>query len=387
MGSCWKKTIATLLAIVLFLCCAPTVSAAEAAPDIQTVPSLSGEVTVSPLLRVAGPAPGDTTDYQTTLEAAAEILRAGFVAREPVVTVGYTTKNYDEQLMYDVLDLAYAHTGVPTEGDYLRWHLGECQIALNGYVVGDTYYLILRYTPEYYTSALQEAYMDRKVKDFLDELNVYQATDYEKVSAIYDAICENVTYDHLGLALGISKLPYTAYSALVLEKAVCQGYSSLFYRLALELGVDARLIAGRGNNEDHGWNIVKLQGKYYNVDTTWDTTQRQFGLPYQHFLRGTENFTDHVAGSEYRTAAFLAAYPLSEADFSPEVSPTPGDIDGNEAVTSDDVVQLLLHISLPGMFPIDADADFTGDGAVTSDDVIQLLLHLSLPELFPLTKS
>lgn len=62
----------------------------------------------------------------------------------------------------------------------------------------------------------------------------------------------------------------------------------------------------------------------------------------------------------------------------------PGDIDGNEEVDSDDVVQLLLHISMPDLFPIEADADFTGDGKVTSDDVVQLLLHISMPDMFPL---
>ena len=62
----------------------------------------------------------------------------------------------------------------------------------------------------------------------------------------------------------------------------------------------------------------------------------------------------------------------------------PGDIDGNEVVNSDDVVQLLLHISLPDMFPISTDADYTHDGVVNSDDVVQLLLHISLPDIFPL---
>lgn len=62
----------------------------------------------------------------------------------------------------------------------------------------------------------------------------------------------------------------------------------------------------------------------------------------------------------------------------------PGDLDGNEVVNSDDVIQLLLHISLPDIFPILTDADYTHDGVVNSDDVIQLLLHISLPDLFPL---
>lgn len=61
-----------------------------------------------------------------------------------------------------------------------------------------------------------------------------------------------------------------------------------------------------------------------------------------------------------------------------------GDIDGNGIVTSDDVIRLLLYVSMPSMFPIDAEADFTGEGSVTSDDVIRLLLYVSMPGMFPL---
>ncbi len=61
-----------------------------------------------------------------------------------------------------------------------------------------------------------------------------------------------------------------------------------------------------------------------------------------------------------------------------------GDINNDQKVDSDDVVQLLLHISLPNIFPVDINVDFTGDGVVTSDDVVRLLLHISLPNMFPL---
>ena len=62
----------------------------------------------------------------------------------------------------------------------------------------------------------------------------------------------------------------------------------------------------------------------------------------------------------------------------------PGDLDGNGEVNTDDVYALLLHISLPDMFPIKGNADFNGDGNATTDDVFQLLLHISLPDMFPL---
>lgn len=62
----------------------------------------------------------------------------------------------------------------------------------------------------------------------------------------------------------------------------------------------------------------------------------------------------------------------------------PGDIDGNFVVNRDDVVQLLLHVSMPDAFPIAVPADYTGDGNISRDDVVQLLLHVSMPDAFPL---
>lgn len=62
----------------------------------------------------------------------------------------------------------------------------------------------------------------------------------------------------------------------------------------------------------------------------------------------------------------------------------PGDLDGNGEVNTDDVFKLLLHISLPDIFPVSTNVDFTGDGLITTDDVFRLLLHISLPDIFPL---
>ena len=61
-----------------------------------------------------------------------------------------------------------------------------------------------------------------------------------------------------------------------------------------------------------------------------------------------------------------------------------GDISGNRIVNRDDVIQLLLHVSMPEEFSITVPADFTGDGKVNREDVIQLLLHVSMPGAFPL---
>ena len=64
----------------------------------------------------------------------------------------------------------------------------------------------------------------------------------------------------------------------------------------------------------------------------------------------------------------------------------PGDLDDNPVVNTDDVVALLLYISMPDIFglPAGVDADFNGDSNVTTDDAVLLLLHISMPDIFPL---
>jgi len=377
-----KKMIAVVLGVALAVGIA--VPARAQGSEIRILAPISDSVTVSQLLEVSGPKPGDTADYLTSIEDVVAAVRQGFEKRQEVVSVSFLSTGYSEQIMNDVLSAALAHTGVPTQGDYLRWKIGTCRMTLNWYTYGETYYLTLTYTPEYYTTAQQEAQVDAEVEELLDLLDVYTASDYEKVSAIYDYICANVVYDYAGLAAQESKLIYTAYAALINGTSVCQGYANLFYRLALELGVDARLIFGKGNGGNHGWNIVKLNGKYYNLDATWDATNAQAGLDYTYFLLCEENFGDHVQDAEYLTEAFQNAYPMAATDYSEMPDSVRGDMDGDSVVTRNDVICLLLHVTMPGRFPLNAEADFNGDGRVTRDDVIRLLLHVTMPNRFPL---
>ena len=65
----------------------------------------------------------------------------------------------------------------------------------------------------------------------------------------------------------------------------------------------------------------------------------------------------------------------------------PGDINEDGLVTRADVIRLLLHVTLPGRYPIYVDADFNGDNTVTRADVIRLLLHVTLPGRYPLETS
>lgn len=90
-------------------------------------------------------------------------------------------------------------------------------------------------------------------------------TDSEKEKYVHDALMQRVEYDTLAL------LNQSAYSALVNGKSVCAGYARAFQYLMNELGVPCYYCIGY-SGENHAWNIIKMDGKYYNVDVTWDDT-------------------------------------------------------------------------------------------------------------------
>lgn len=64
----------------------------------------------------------------------------------------------------------------------------------------------------------------------------------------------------------------SAYSALVQGRSVCAGYARAYQYLMQQLGIPCYYCTGYAG-ENHAWNIVRLDGVYYNVDVTWDDTE------------------------------------------------------------------------------------------------------------------
>ena len=262
-----------------------------------------------------------------TQEEAVQKVR-NFMKRRTETFVFYVnSREMDHnKLLSDILYAAMEHTGVSTEGDYLMWHLagvvgGEVDRTSSSAGYDYTYTITLAY----YTTAAQETEMTAAVALLLNQLDVEEKTDYEKVKAVYDYICANITYDYEHLEDTEYYLQFSAYAALVNKTAVCQGYAQLFYRLMLELGVDCRVITGIGGDDvsgygPHAWNIVELDGLYYNVDSTWDAGYDE----YLWFLNNTWNFVGHYRAADYETVEFHMAYPMAAEDYDPDV---PGEVD------------------------------------------------------------
>ena len=246
---------------------------------------------------------------------AAELLREQMKERMETAVVYFATERSDyPNVSREIWTEAMAHTGQPKEGDSLKWQWGGYNLSRSGYIRSGIYYITCTFTITWYTTPEQEEELDEAVASVLSQKGLLDNTksSYAKTKIIYDYLCENVTYDYDHLDDATYTLQYTAYAAMINNTSVCQGYALLFYRLALESGVDARLIAGTGNGGAHGWNIVKVGGKYYNLDSTWDAGR----TTYRYFLKCPANFENHVRYEDYETEAFHESFPMGTTDYS-----------------------------------------------------------------------
>lgn len=106
--------------------------------------------------------------------------------------------------------------------------------------------------------------------------------DYGKALYVHDAIAENTIYDNSKTGIDSIGLWDTAYGCLVEGKAICSGYSYGFQYVMNQLGIECGVISGTAtesspydtnsgsNTAGHAWNYVKINGKNYWVDVTWD---------------------------------------------------------------------------------------------------------------------
>ena len=345
-----KKALSLILALVMLVSCLPaTALHAHAAEFVQLEPVTKSYI--NPLYANVPDAehtvqmqtydsPVSTVACADEAEAVAH-MRQQMKQRSPSVSFSISLKEGDPDLADRVFEKAVAHTGVPTEGDYLLWQFDRWSCSISGYTDRNGYHLTYTYDLFYHTSAQQEAEMDAAVAALLAQLNPNTADRYAALRSVYDWMTANISYDYENLNDPTYLLKYSAYAALINRTAVCQGYAVLLYRLLLEMGIDNRVITGFSNGGSHAWNIVRFGSKYYNLDSTWDASWAQSGLDYEYFLRCNENFPDHARDVEYTTAAFNAAYPMSDTDYIP----------GTEEPMDDCAMGIHAEQVIPGLAP------------------------------------
>ena len=168
---------------------------------------------------------------------------------------------------------------------------------------------------QYTVSAEDEARFEKRVYEVVNELGLNEAIwDGAKVLRIYTFITSNCVYDYElleasrnGQTTGCER-GYTALGALD-GTAVCKGIASLYQVLAKASGLQCEFVRGYVESQpdsygNHAWNLVLLDGKWFNLDATADLGQPM----YSYFLHG-KYFDRHVMDT---TAEFLNAHPIAD---------------------------------------------------------------------------
>lgn len=130
-------------------------------------------------------------------------------------------------------------------------------------------YIVPNYSYEKSKIATMRAQLNTEVAK-VKSIITPDMTDLEIALAVNDYLAVKVAYDYNNyLNNTIPEDSYNAYGTLVLNVAVCQGYS-LAYKYLLEtiFGIPTELVVS--NSMNHAWNKVLIDGHYYHVDITWN---------------------------------------------------------------------------------------------------------------------
>lgn len=152
------------------------------------------------------------------------------------------------------------------------------------------------------------------------QITAHCSTDYERVRAIYDWLCRNISYD-------TTYSIYTADGCWEQRRGVCQAYSELFYYMAQSLGIRADLVVGTAKSihyryDSHTWIYAEVDRQRHQgilLDPTWGAGNVNNGI----FTRSENNdewfdvspeqmiYTHFPNDSRYQ----LLSSPISEQKF------------------------------------------------------------------------
>lgn len=126
----------------------------------------------------------------------------------------------------------------------------------------DTLRLDYRYDRE--QAAGMKTEIDAAVAAIMEGISE-ESTDYEKLRYFHDSIVTSCTFSK------DTSYANTYYGVFTDGYAQCEGYAFAFDYLCSLCGIDCFTVTGTNSAGDaHAWNMVKLDGTWYNVDCTWD---------------------------------------------------------------------------------------------------------------------
>ena len=204
----------------------------------------------------------------------------------------------------DTKILENAYKAVCADYGGLFWVSGYVytQYTRGGKLVG------MDFTPKYTMSHEERIGIQEQIDDSVEELLAgisVSNSDYEKAKYVFEILIQNVDYD------ASMENNQNIISVFLSRATVCQGYACATQYLLNKLGVPSTIVTGTAEGESHAWNLVRLDGNYYYMDTTWgnsryldDSSQIEKYVNYSYLAVTSEEIS--------RTHVLDSSFPLPE---------------------------------------------------------------------------
>lgn len=131
-----------------------------------------------------------------------------------------------------------------------------------------------------------DAVAEKVISKFTEDTSTYN-----KILYIHDYIIGHTVYDE---SLNSA---HSAYGSMISGKAVCEGYARAFGYICSKAGIKTVNVVGtatddKGHTENHMWNRVYYNKKWYDLDLTWNDPVMPYveNKSYQYFMPGSAMF-------------------------------------------------------------------------------------------------
>lgn len=134
---------------------------------------------------------------------------------------------------------------------------------------------------------------NRRCDEIIAENTEPGMSDVEIILALHDALMKKVSYE---TNTTVPTIDHRAYSAIIGDVSVCQGYTLAYMHLLDRMGIETKFIPSKAMK--HAWNAVKLDNEWYHVDLTWDDTSNTKGS-HRFFLVSDNKLEEHNQYESY----------------------------------------------------------------------------------------
>ncbi len=135
------------------------------------------------------------------------------------------------------------------------------------YAEGHGLQYIIRETGEQHIDTQSSAQtVEEKVDEIVSSLISGGLSEYDKAMRLHNWLTGHANYTQLDVNDPVNAWVFEPEGVLLHGEGVCQSYTDAYALLLNKAGIANT----NAESDSHTWNVVKLDGKWYHIDVTWD---------------------------------------------------------------------------------------------------------------------